>query len=309
VNIARKWALRLPKSGKQTALPSSHTRLAALKCFSWAKMSGTPRRFADQLEHHRRGNNLHTQSFESAAAQRDRAHRLPRLGRGEDASEVERSRRLYRAYSGNGGLGGALVAGKACRIVVSPLTRLPFMRLSRVIRILPLLLAIAASYRAALGEGAPDYLPPPFGCEVRYVFRETIPGTSFGEKTRSAPDHLTQPLPGPRWQTGPKGATRYVMGKLPTLGFAVRVAATRIDGNDPGELTVGVTRTSDGRPIAGFPRRFSNALAQLRESLVMEIPVTKEQRAAFSKKKLKTGQQLTAVLLLIGAEIEPDYGQ
>ena len=160
VNIARKWALRLPKSGKQTALPSSHTRLAALKCFSWAKMSGTPRRFADQLEHHRRGNNLHTQSFESAAAQRDRAHRLPRLGRGEDASEVERSRRLYRAYSGNGGLGGALVAGKACRIVVSPLTRLPFMRLSRVIRILPLLLAIAASYRAALGEGAPDYLPP-----------------------------------------------------------------------------------------------------------------------------------------------------
>jgi len=37
--------------------------------------------------------------------------------------------------------------------------------------------------------------------------------------------------------------------------------------------------------------------------------VTQEQRAAFSKKKLKTGQQLTAVRLIIGADIEPDYGQ
>jgi hypothetical protein len=141
------------------------------------------------------------------------------------------------------------------------------------------------------------------------VFRETIPGTSFGEKALSAPDHLAQPLPGPRWQTGPKGATRFVTGKLPTLGFVVRVAATRTDENDPGELTVAVTRISDGRPIAGFPRQFSNALAQLRESLVIEIPVTEKQRAAFSKKKLKAGQQLTAVRLIIGAEIEPDYGQ
>jgi|HubBroStandDraft_3_1064219.scaffolds.fasta_scaffold104079_2 hypothetical protein len=184
------------------------------------------------------------------------------------------------------------------------------MRLSPAIRILPLLLAIAASYRAALGaDGAPGYLPPPFGCEVRYVFRETISGMSLGEKAFSAPDHLAQPLPGPRWQTGPKGATRFVTGKLPTLGFTVRVAATCTDGNDPGELTVAVTRTADGRPIAGFPRQFSNALAQLRQSLVIEIPVTQEQRAAFSKKKLKTGQQLTAVRLIIGADIEPDYGQ
>jgi hypothetical protein len=158
-------------------------------------------------------------------------------------------------------------------------------------------------------EHPPSYVPPPFGCELRLFFRELIPSAAPGEKWRSAPDFERESLPGPRWKVIGSSATRYVEGVSRTLGLRIRVEVTRSTANDPGTMIVAVVRRADGKSIQGFPKNVENAISKLKERTSIRIDMSEELKSRLSKRKGTPKREWTAIYLVIGEDVEPNYQQ
>jgi hypothetical protein len=156
-------------------------------------------------------------------------------------------------------------------------------------------------------EHPPSYIPPPFGCELRVFFRELIPSAAPGEKGRSAPDFERESLPGPRSKVIGSRATRYVEGVSRTLGLRIRVEVTRSDPNDPGTMVVAVMRRADGKSIQGFPKKVENAISKLKERTSIRIDMSEELKSRLSKTKGMPKREWTAIYLVIGEDVEPNY--
>jgi hypothetical protein len=157
----------------------------------------------------------------------------------------------------------------------------------------------------AFAAGEPSYVPPLFGGEILYYFREQLRGTKVGEKSFSAPSHEREALPLSRVALSEDSATRIVEGRVAHLPYRFLIKLVRKSSADLGKLEVNVVDRS-GRPLQGFPQRMENPLTRTGDSTrkEFEIPTTQALTKKIEKTLLAKNQFLTHVELIVGMDDE-----
>ena len=153
------------------------------------------------------------------------------------------------------------------------------------------------------GAGEPAQKPEPFGCEVRYHFRESIRGAKAGEKRFSAPSHEREALPLSRATISNDAIAQLIEGRVPHLPyrFLVKLIRSKDAGNETLEVSV---LDNSGKPLTGFPQVMPNPLTKTGDSSrkEFEIPVSEPLKKKIEKSLLARDQFLTHVDLIVGMD-------
>lgn len=162
-----------------------------------------------------------------------------------------------------------------------------------------LMLCFPLAVSAALAQDA----PLPFGCEVRYHFREQFRGAKPGQKNFSAPSSEREALPVSRVFRSNGSTERIVEGAVAHLPYHFLVKISQSD-QAPGETLEINVLNSAGKALAGFPLSMPNPVSKRGHATrrEFEIPVSDSIRQNIEKTLLKKNQLLTSVSLTIGVD-------
>lgn len=141
---------------------------------------------------------------------------------------------------------------------------------------------------------------PPFACEVRYNFREALPG-GHGKKF-SAPDHQREALPLPVITAdGAETAT----GKVPHLPYVFQVRLSRESATAPWMLTVDIGPPG-GESLPGYPRSAPSTLTPTGDGSRVDfpVPVSSADSRQIEHGLLLPRQKLMNVSLIIGMDAD-----
>jgi hypothetical protein len=151
----------------------------------------------------------------------------------------------------------------------------------------------------ASAEDNPASATVPFTGEVRYHFREKLPGAAAGEKSMSAPATETEKLPAFRLETIDGKPVYRVEGRVEHLPFDFDIQLVHVANPDSATLKVNVTDPAGQKPLVGFPQTIPNATAKLKEGIDLEIPLSPEQKAKIEQSALGEGTVLTYANLVL----------
>ena len=145
--------------------------------------------------------------------------------------------------------------------------------------------------------------PLPFGCEVRYFFRENVRGGGPGEKKVSAPSFEREPLPASRLLKTNGSSTRTVEGRVTHLPYQFVVKMKQTGPNEIATLEINVLSES-GKSLEGFPQVMRNPIAKTGDATrkEFELPIGSALKKKIEKLLLAKDQFLTHVDLIIGAD-------
>lgn len=145
--------------------------------------------------------------------------------------------------------------------------------------------------------------PLPFGCEVRYFFREHIRGGRPGGKKVSAPSFEREALPASRLSKTNGSSTRTVEGRVKHLPYQFVVKMKQTDPNETATLEVNVLGEA-GKSLKGFPQVMPNPITKTGDATRkdFELPIGPALKKKIEKMLLAKEQFLTHVDLIIGAD-------
>jgi hypothetical protein len=141
---------------------------------------------------------------------------------------------------------------------------------------------------------------PAFGCEVRYNFREALPGSRG--KRFSAPDHEREALP---LSAAAANGAGTVTGSVPHLPYQFEVRLSRENAGAPWMLTVDI-RQAGGGSLPGYPRSAPSTLTPTGDGSRIDfpIPVSKQISRQIERTLLGARQKLMNVSLIIGMDAD-----